>query len=179
MRSKQINFFITPEDVPEIDIFLKEKGCVFIRNNAPSPRMAFEYDIVNNKEQVFQVYLTKEEFRNKVMFKFIDSKSYYYVYDTKSDVIEFSIGGFYPYSSRELHRGRFYYVFGYYDSEENVVQKDFEFINWADDLFKDFKKQFLKKAPELTSDFISDRAIEWAKRNHAKPMEGGQKLVIS
>lgn len=178
MRSKQINFFITPDDMKEINIFLQKENCVIVRNNVSTPSMAFGYDIVNNKEQLFQVYLTKEELKSKVLFKHISSQNYYYVYDTKSDVVEFSIGGFYPYSNKELHRGRFYYVFEYYNDDGSITQKDPEFIQWADNIIKKFKKEFLKKAPEFTSDFFSDRAIDWARSNHAKPIEGGLKLAM-
>ena len=179
MRSKQINFFITPDDMQEIDIFLKKENCIIVLNNVSDPDMAFGFDIVKNKEQLFQVYLTKEEFKKHISFKYISSQDYYYVYDTKSDVIEFSIGGFYPYSNKELHRGRFYYVFEYYNDDGDTTQKSIEFIQWADDIVKKFKKHFLKKAPELTSDFFSDKALSWAKSNHAKPIEGGLKLAVS
>lgn len=177
MSSKQINFYITPEDIFDINNFLLESECVFIKENTLETKSIF-IDSLATKEPLFKVGLSRSEFANKVQYKYLEAKNYYYLDVLRSYVIDFDLGGFYPYSNKELHRGRFYYVFEYYGDDGNVVCKNAEFIEWADSMFKNLKSQFLRKAPEFTGDFFSERCIEWARRNQAKPMGGGIKLVI-
>ena len=177
MKSKQINFLIAPTDMIAIDEFLKKNNCLTFKRDTKELHNELNYDIVLNNEKIFQVYLCKEEYKELLSFEHIESKDYYYIDILKSYVIEFGIGGIYPYSDKILHRSRLYYIYAYYE-DNKIVEKKPEYVAWADDLLKDFKKRFLKKAPELSDDFISENCINWIKENNAKPMPGGQKFVI-
>jgi len=176
-RSNQINFFIFPDDLEKIDLFFKENGCLILRNNVTSESSSFGYDILSNREKLFQVFLTKNEFKNNVTFNYLESKKYYYVYEPSSYVIEFGIGGFYPYSDKELHRSRFYFIHEYYKDGE-LIKKPPEFVEWANTLMKNFKKRFLVRYPSYSNDFFSEQCINWVKLNNAKLESGGQKFVI-
>lgn len=176
-KSKQINFFITPKDLKKIDIFFKENSCLVLRNNVPSEPASFGYNIVSNTEKLFQVFLSKEEFKKTITFNYLESKEYYYVYETSSNVIEFGIGGFYPYSNKELHRSRLYFIYEYYQDGE-LLKKSPEFVEWANLLMKNFKKRFLIKYPTYSNDFFSEQCINWVKLNNAKLQPGGQKFII-
>ena len=72
-------------------------------------------------------------------FEYLDNRKEFYIEIGKSACIEFSIGGFYPYSNKELHRSRFYFVTKYYEGNERV-KKDEEIFTRADDFLKKFKK---------------------------------------
>jgi len=101
----------------------------------------------------------------------------YYIDIIKSYCIEFSIGGFYPYSKSEFHRSRLYYVLSYFDSG-HIVHKSKEFIQAADGFFNDFRKEFLIKEPKYTNDFVSKRLIDWIHKNKPKKTIDGTKFLI-
>ena len=142
MKSKQLNFFITPDDKNNMESFFKDHDCLFIRNNIKSAKI--DLDISFEKESIFQFFLSKEEFKKKIFFKQLEDRSYYYVDAIRSFVIELDIGGFYPYSNKELHRGRFYCVTSFYNNG-SVANKDGDFIKWIKKIFKLFPKEFLVK----------------------------------
>jgi hypothetical protein len=53
-----------------------------------------------------------------------------------------------------------------------------EFLTWADNFLKKFKKQVLIKAKELDNDYVTANFIEWVKRTEARPTPDGSKYVI-
>ena len=176
-KSTQLNFFLNPEDLIEIKKFLKEKGCLILKRNSEKSTFFNEYDIEKNPENIFQVCLCKDEYKNKIFHEYLESTNSYYVDILKSNCIEFSIGGFYPYSDKELHRSRFYFIHEYYKDGE-LIKKPSEFIEWGNTLMKDFKKRFLVKYPIYSNDFFSEQCINWVKLNNAKLEPGGQKFII-
>ena len=178
MRSKQINFFTAPEDIIEISEFLKAKGCYIFKNNLESINQLEEYNIVSNTDEIFQVCLTNKEFVNKIEFEFVESKNYYYIDILKSYVVQFNIGGFYPYSQKELHSGRLYYIFEYYGDNDDVIQKDKNFISWADLFIKEFKASYLHKDVSISKNFVSDKFIEWKKVHNAIESVDGTKVIV-
>ena len=72
---------------------------------------------------------------------------------------------------------RFYYIYEYYDKGK-IIQKDAEFIRWAEGIFKSFKKMFLKKVPEYGIDFYSDKFIDWVKVSGAIKSTDGTKYIM-
>ena len=173
MISKQINFFTIPQDICEISSFIKERQIKILKRNLEYPPR--EYDIESNKENVFQVYLSKDftsffdETNNDKSSEEIDIFSSIY--------IEFGIGGFYPYSNKELHRSRFYYVSEYYENDQRV-KKNEDFTNWADDFLKNFKKKFLHKSIEYSGLLMTKNCLEWAKTNNGTLSGDGVKFII-
>ena len=178
MNSKQINFFITPDDKEKILDFLKAKGCLFLQENVAKPQEALNNNINIITENIFKVYLVREDLKENVMFKHLDSKNIFYVDILKSCVVELNLGGFYPDSDKELYRGRLYYISKYYDDDGTVVSKIEFFKNWADGIIKDFKKAFLKKFALYSESYFSQNAIEWIENNKAKKALGGLKFII-
>jgi len=178
MKSSQINFFITADDLPQIDAFLKEKKCIYIRNNVSKVEVSFATSIVNLRDKdVLEVYLTTEEFSNEIQFEYLDGKDYYYIDINKSYVIQFSFGGLYPYSDKELHRGRFYCVHQFFDNQSALQRKHEQFLTWVKTIFKHFKSNFLKSYTEYPDDLFSQKSIEWIEAHNAKPVNGGLKFV--
>lgn len=174
MESKQINFFITPGDKHKIDSFLKANNCLTIRTNVKAPKI--DSDISFEKENIFQFFLSKEEFIKGIFFKQVENRDYYYLDVVRSLVIEFDVGGFYPYSNKELHRGRIYCVTSFY-KEGVIINKDVQFIKWMNRVFKLFQEEFLVRKSEYMGYYFSDNAIKWVKENNARISEGGLKLV--
>jgi hypothetical protein len=174
-HSKQTNFFIVHEDWPLISNFLKNKGVVFIKNPVINKLDLLSDDISSkNEDESFQVYLTKKEYAEKVVLK--QQKVGYDVNILESYVIEFSRGGFYPYSDKILYRARFYTVTKY-EGASDKIEKDKEFINWIENIYTSFKATFLKKT-DLDKDFsFSENAIKWMIENGAKVDPTGLKAI--
>ncbi|MGN6293480.1 MAG: hypothetical protein ACTHMV_12120 [Chitinophagaceae bacterium] len=176
MSSKQINFFLVQGDLSEVTDFFFQNECRVLKRKNNLPSVSDDYDILQNQGEVFQVYLYRKKDSDQIYYEEINAKEYY-IDIVKSHCVEFSIGGFYPYSDKELHSSRLYYVFEYYNAGK-LIKKDEEFIQWSDNLIKNFKKRFLRRAPEYTNDFISEKFEEWVKVNDAKKTLDGTKFII-
>ncbi|WP_428232722.1 hypothetical protein [Flavobacterium sp.] len=169
--SKQLNFFITPEDYNSVNSFLKECGAMVLADGDIGKEENVSTSIINLNEDTKQVFLSRNDFFEKVMIKtFENNISYYYI--TSSPLIEFSIGGFYPYDKNSLQSARFYYIKAYYDENGDFVSKPDDLINWFDEVFKKFKKVFLKKYSKDC--YCSESAIKWIELNNAVLNNGGQ-----
>ena len=132
MKSKQLNFFITPDDYYLIDNFLKENMSIILTDNEIENPNKKDFLLVNKNENLNQIYLTKEDFLHEV--KIIkDGVKYYYL--VSSNLLEFSLGGFYSYDKNSLHRARFYYIKAYYENGA-FIEKSTNFTNWCDELMK-------------------------------------------
>lgn len=142
MSSKQINFFIVPEDWPTINKFLKEAGASLIK----VPILKIDHifnESINDDTEAHQIYLTNEVRRNEIVLN--PHKAGYYVDVVKSNTIEFNRGGFYPNSNKILHRARFYTVFKYYDDNGDFILKDESFVKWQMISIGYLKRSFLEK----------------------------------
>ena len=180
MNSIQLNFFITPNDFKEIDIFLKEQECIVIKNNLLKPEVFPGYSLNSAaRDKVFQVYLSDEKFLKYISLKFLEEKNHYYVSERDSEAIQFSLGGFYPYSDTELHRSRLYYVTRYYDANNLLVSKNEEFLQWANSFLRHFKKKFLTSSKDFKSIYFSKDAKNWVSSNGARLVSGGLKFKIT
>lgn len=177
MSSKQINFFIMPSDVSEINSFLKEMGCLFVKSNVIAPAAAFIDNIETESKITKQYYLCPLQYKNDVVFKQVKDEHCFYVDINASNVIEFDIGGLYD-NDEQLHRSRLYYVTAYYDKTSKLTSKENVFVKWADKLAAEFKKRFLKKYSDATSSLFSADSIKWCVETKAKLKEGGLKLIL-
>lgn len=177
MRSRQINFFLTRKDLEEVNQFLSNRGCLILPMRTKNKIFTESYDFVENPDEIFQVGICSEKFLDKVVYVPLEAREAYYVEIMESYCIEFSIGGFYPYSRNEFHRGRLYYILKYYQ-DGIIVEKDNEFMNWANSLRNDFKKNFLIKDNHYTNDFLSPDFKIWIENNHAQKSTDGTMFVI-
>lgn len=176
MNSKQINFFLAPEDLPKVIALINENGGGIYKMQAGTKEPT-RYNLLINEESIIQVCVCKDGRTTNLSYVYLENRKEFYIEIGKSNCIEFSVGGFYPYSDKELHRSRFYFVTKYYEGDE-LVKKDEEFLTWADDVLKKFKKQFLMKAKELSNAYVTKNFIEWVKRTEARMTPDGVKFVI-
>jgi hypothetical protein len=158
-----MNFFIVPEDWPRIDDFLKEVGASVIDSPVINKDQLFPGE--RNEARSSQVYLTNDRCGEKIVLNAHDQG--YYVDIVKSNVIEFSRGGFYPYSDKILHRARLYTVSTYYDGNGQLVDKETAFLEWAARLYKLFKKEFLAKTAIDKTYLFSENAVKWILQSKA------------
>lgn len=173
MSSKQLNFFITQEDYSSINSFLMEHNAIMLTDNYINKKTNNNDLLKYKNEDIHQIYLTQNDFLDKVVIKNLENNIYYY-YITSSFILELSLGGVYSYDKNLLQRGRFYYVKKYYDDNGNFVVKPDIFINWCDEIMKQFKTCFLKKHVMDKDCYYSETAIKWIELSNAKLINGGQ-----
>jgi hypothetical protein len=176
MGSKQLNFFIVPEDRYVIDAFLKANDCVSIRNNVKDPTI----DLIDHlgEKETSQFFLSKEDFKEEIFFNQVEEENYYYVDVLQSLAIEFDIGGLYSDGRQVLHRSRFYCITSYNENGK-IVNKDEAFVKWMNRIFKRFQANFLTRREDYMDYYFSKKAIEWIIQNNAKLVEGGLKLIAA
>ena len=164
MSSKQINFYIVPDDYKLIDQFLKDHLCNVMVNNYIDKGLNPLNILPKIDEEIYQVYLCNDRFDDKIKVTRNDKVKYFDVFE--SYLIEFSLGGFFPYDRTLLQRARLYFVTSYY-KEDSLVYKNPDFLKWCDDFFKEFKKKFLKKFNNEKSVYYSENAIKWITEKEA------------
>jgi len=162
MNSKQLNFFLVPDDLPYVYDFFIRHGVKYARINEQE-EIILESFPYKHGEVHDQICITSEDFRANIY-----SREGRIIRDItidldKSYVLQFTPGGFYPASSSVLHRGGLYCATSYFVSNGESVAKSDEFKSWVDRLFKSFKKEFLSKLNEKDRIFLSQRTIEWMK----------------
>lgn len=173
MKSKQFNFFITRDDSQLITDFFSKFECDIIleKNDELYPlstRICFN-DVPLN---VFKIYLTNSKYLSNLHI-LETPKGIKYVDDLRSNVIEFSLGGFYPYNSNILQRARLYIVTEYFDSRGVLIKKESDFLDWSNVVIKKFKEELLLKYSKDPNVYYSENAIRWIEEVNAnKSMDG-------
>ncbi len=156
-----------------ISSFLTRNECVILIDGI---KANYNTKLVEVKDDVFQIYLTKKEFLGNV--KTLSTENGVEYYDNLvSPILQFNLGGFYPYDNTLLQRARFYYIKGFY-AKSNFVNKSEQFIEWAESIIESFKKDFLTRYPKEKSFLYSETAIDWINKNNANLINGGQQWKI-
>ncbi|TPD73745.1 hypothetical protein [Flavobacterium microcysteis] len=174
MKSKQLNFFITPKDWEAISVFLSENQIKVLVDESLNGDYENDGKLPNEDDEIYQVFLTRKEFLSDIKINTTDTNKIRYYSITLSPLLEFSMGGFYPYNKNILQRARFYFKSGYYNEQDIYVNKADEFTNWAQEVMKQFKKKFLISYPKQKDFLYSHSAIDWIEAQNAKYTNGGQ-----
>ena len=171
MKSKQLNFFIVPSDYGAINKFFEKNEIKLFWDKALNGARKNDKEILGSND-VFQIFLSQDEFSKHIYTRDTDSGIKYY-YIVSSYLVEFSIGGFYPYDKSALQRARFYYIQDFYEDGNSIAKSEI-FINWAENVIKEFKSTFLVKYSKERDFWYSKNAIDWIERNEAQLVDGGQ-----
>jgi hypothetical protein len=174
MKSKQINFFISPDDWEAINHFFIDHGACFIKQPIHDLKNMLTTDISTKEDGDFnKVFLTKAEYISSIKTRYLETQNYYLVDDLRSNVVEFSRGGFSSVSNDALERARLYFVSQYFE-DEITVKKDTSFLSWAESLLLSFKKQFLTN--RILSYGMSNNVFQWMRENNKSIEDSG--LII-
>jgi hypothetical protein len=165
------------EDWEAINDFFLKKDLLLIKTPIIRKEDLFRTRANINDEDLYQIYLTKKEFSEYIFLK--KENDGYGIDILRSYAIEFDRGGFYPYSNKILHRSRFYSVTKFYDENDILVNKHVDFVKWAEELYKTFKRQFLVKSDIDKTFPLSEATVKWAHENNAIMDISGLKIISS
>lgn len=170
MKSSQLNFYLTREDILEIEEYIKKKGLFIIPQPLSREELQFSNSLTESdgKKIWSDKYLVLKENQNSVKVKYISTQNYYLVDVLDSPVVEF---GNCPIKNNVMSRGRIYYVKDIFDSSGKSIDKPSEFLLAASDLIKWIKKQFKPKnsknfspIPNMEGILISERTYQWMQK---------------
>lgn len=164
MKSKQLNFFITPDDYCLISQFLNDFKCELLIDRCGKSKIIKINNLNQLETGVFQLFLCPEGYGNKVFTTGENDLEHINIFN--SYVVQFSLGGFYPYDKNILQKGRLFFTQGFFEGE-NFVNKESDFLKWGSSLINKFKNEFLKKNVLEDNYYYSDNAIQWIKENKA------------
>lgn len=160
MKSSQINFYFTQEDVKILEQFIKENGLVILSQ----PTKTKEFNIVdsllwNDTGARADKLITSPELMKQIVLKYIESKNYYIVDVIQSPVIEF----FYPKNiDNKMLRGRIYYVKDSLSEDDKLVPKSNEFIELSSNLMKWVKKNIKNvKYNGFENFLVTQNTVTW------------------
>jgi hypothetical protein len=173
--SKQLNFFITQEDHNRTNLLLQENEIFVLTNNKIS---MWQNVLPKNEDEIFQVYLGCKRFFDNVYLYTNEFTGEKHIDILKSNILEFSLGGFYPYDRNVLQRARLYCPTEYYNDVDVLVKKPKEYISWCNSVIKIFKTKLLKRFEYETTYFYSQSAIDWILTNNAQLTMSGQSWNI-
>lgn len=127
---------------------LKQKLDLLILANTsktPSPVILPQLKLEKMGKEDLLVYLIRPCDLDKVRFYLVEELDECVIDSLYSPVIEFDRCYI---NKNKITRGRMYYVTGYYDENDEWIEKESEFLDWAQKLFKIAKKS-LKRNRDL------------------------------
>jgi hypothetical protein len=167
--SKQLNFFIHPDDLVPIVDFFNGNGIKYVCDQIKSAGDIVLHDFPNNHGKLYDTSnLTSEQFKDRLYFTFDEERSDYGLDPEKSYILEFSPTMFSPSNDRVIHRGRLYCKTDYFVSNNEKVVKSDEFKAWVDKVFRLFKKHFLIRTDFNKHILFSAKTLAWMKENNGQ-----------
>ena len=178
MNSSQLNFFIVPEDWPFIFELFAQYKVIYIRDSIATLENLSSLKVPYIDGRLpFLLLLTSAEYTSSIVMNYSEKREVFECDVESSFVIQFNRGGYFPNSDRVLHRGRFYCTTGYYARRGEPVTKGPEFKQWANKLYRAFKKEFLVKTND-SGVLFSQRTISWMNENNVKPDDAMLKIIL-
>jgi len=165
MNSSQINFFMMPDDVAELEQYIKEQGLVIVADRMPENKLQVLDSLKTNYP--ITPYILKPEDVSNVKIDKTDN-NIYYIDLFSSNVIEFGS----PHINNQmntLRAGRFYYIKTFFDANGELIYKNANFFETAEKLFKWCKSHF--KNAKISKTWATKRVAEWTKNTNGQLIE--------
>nr|WP_041756568.1 hypothetical protein [Bradyrhizobium sp. ORS 278] len=132
MRSRQVNFFLTPKDQAELLHRLDPEGkFVYVARRCRDGEMQILPSAVVQQmgKEPLSFYIARADNLDAIVFD--EGADYKSVDVIRSPVIEF--GRCYM-DAEHIGRGRFYVVNSYFDAQGQIARKDDSFLTWSERL---------------------------------------------
>ncbi len=160
MNSKQINFFLLPEEKNNIINYFRNLDVIIIpnkidKNNYLNKEYLIESNLfLNENKFMFQFILTNCNFITKVALNENAETKLLSVDMFKSYSVELTLDFFYLKNKVEINSSRLYFITKYWENLK-LINKSDEFVSWANNLIKNFKKNFLDSEFDKSGFYIS------------------------
>lgn len=157
-NSKQINYYITEEEIERFDDYLFAVNAKVIGLPLPSeiiktlPSIKALVTVKPNWPLSFR--LVHETMVNEIKIRHVEKQGYYLIDTLRSPILEMS-KCYFDIETKSIGRARIYFQSGYYDDNNQWIDKDKDFIAWADDIIKEFSRNYVGVKTTPTKDFIS------------------------
>jgi hypothetical protein len=164
MNSRQINFYLTLDDIKKIDNYIKENDLLLIGKPSPDKNLLFADSLLSeysgNHKLRGHKYILRREDVESVILNYVNTQKHYVIDVINSPVIEIWCSNFTGGSKKS---DRIYYSKDALLKEPlRTVPKSPEFLQMADDFFKWFRKQFKNaKLPGFEHDIVSIACADW------------------
>jgi len=161
MKSKQINFFLTRDDVESFYQFLLSAGWRAIPFKLETPLVKLTDEKPNEA-----FFVLKHQVKD-VVTKYIEVSNSYKVQIDNSPAIEFWMPAVDD-AAKTLSRGRLFLTCEYFNAD-GLVEKNSEFLNASKNLLSWFRRQLITvKNDEFSEILISQNAQKWATENNGR-----------
>jgi len=155
--SHQVNFYLLPEDLSEVEERLYELGPYVIlrdRSSTSKPKVVDTLNLREEGRQWLYLYLARPEDVDSVITKYIPTQGYWSLDESASQVVELN-GCFFD--GQILRRGRLYYQDGRYGADGEWQDRPEAFRKWARSVLAKTKKLLRY----VDSDYIGPNAAAW------------------
>jgi len=161
---RQINFFMMPEDVAELEQYIKDSGLMIVAETMPTKEPKVLEHLVEPKN--LGSYIFNPKHKDLLTIEFIEKQNKYWINEMRSPVVEFTKSVFNQ-EEKTLHLGRLYYNKTQLSSDNSAtVLKDEEFIQIAENILKWYKKHF--KNTKINTWYTTPRVLEWTRKENGK-----------
>ena len=174
---RQVNFFVMPADLPELEAAIRSTGEVcFLADESPAAQPV-ELGTITSEQATershFHCYIVQRQEISAVSTRFSEAQGCWLIEPARSPVIEFAPGRF---SGPALSRGRAYFAS---DLRFRPELPDPDFVRWGDRVLRLKKK--LTRRPELAPPWLyfGASALEWIHDNRATVSGGSFSFMIS
>jgi hypothetical protein len=174
----QVNFFVMPADLPDLEAAIRSTGDVCFLVGKSSTAQPAELDTIA-PEQVtepprLEYFIVQRRELPAVSTRFIKTQNYWLIDNNESPVIEFSPGLF---SGSKLTRGRAYLAT---DLRFRPELPSPDFVRWGDRVLTRLKKK-LTRHPELAPPWLyfGASALQWIHNSGATMTGGAISFTIS
>ncbi len=165
MKNSQINFYLTKQDISELENYLHENEFRIISDILQNGKI-LKVDTLDYPNTSKKIIYHPDDESNLVIAKTKSGISI--INETLSPVIEY----WNPTKWEDTHimpRGRLYYTTHFYNFQNQRVSKSEAFLKLADDLFKWIKKNFKNvKLSGYEAFLISERTQAWMQATGGK-----------
>ncbi len=164
MRSSKFYFFMMPEDIAEIEQYIRENDMLIVTSYCEGNKLTF-VDTLTVEYPNTPYIIHKKDINNIAIIKadngvcFVDSMD--------SKIIEFVRPKIRP--DNTMKAGRIYLDKERFDENKHIVLKDENFLEMGSNLIKWTKSHF--KNAKISSTWATQRVAEWIKSTNAKLIE--------
>ncbi len=163
MKSAQLNFFMMPEDIYEMEQYINKQELLMIAysNKMNSPRIL---NSLNDMNEII-AYLVRPQNLSEIKLKYYQNQNKYIVNDSEASVIEY-FKPIFKTDNKTMLAGRIYFEKIRYNDKGETILKDEATIYEAEKLFAWIKKHF--KNAKINHLHTTQRVAEIVKRGELK-----------